>query len=145
MTSPAFYGNYSDRDQPTLNTVEDYIADARTLLQDKVPEFRYEDSSLLTAMNIALVEAVRIRADLFKYNLKTRGQVPAFQNVDDTHVPVEPQFRNAILNGICGHAMLREQEEYADSRSTSFLNMFNQGLVGKNLGPVVGGAGPGGR
>jgi len=145
MPTPAFYGNFSDDDQPTLGKVQDLISDARTLLQDIVGTgYRYTDASLLVALNISLAEASRMRADLFVWNLRMRGQVPAFQAVDDTKVGLPVQFRLAMLHGICGHAMERDQEDYADSRATTFLNMFNQGLVGRNLGPVVGGAGPGG-
>ena len=143
ITSPSYYGNYSDKDQPTYNSVANYLADVRTLLQDTIAPYRYDDPSLLVALNATMLEASRLRADLFVYNLKTQGQVQAFQNVDDTYVDIEPQYRLAILHGICGHAMEREQEEFADSRATAFLNMFNQGLIGKNLGPVIGGAGPG--
>src|SRR5260370_42687922 len=104
-TSPSYYGNYSDSELPTLNTVADYIADARTQLQDIVPGYRYDDRSMLTAMNIALLEARWLRADLFVYNLATNGQVQSFTAVDDTKVAIEASFRPAILNGIIGHAL----------------------------------------
>jgi hypothetical protein len=143
-TSPSYYGNYSNRDQPTLGTVAKYIADARTRLQDTVPPYRYDDPSLLEALNLALLEASRLRQDLFIYNIKVRGQVQAFQAVDDTYVDIEPQFRGTLVHGICGYACERDQEDYQDARSTMFKNMFTQGLIGRGLGPVVGGAGPGG-
>lgn len=144
-TSPSWYGNYSDRDQPTLNTVAGYISDVRTLLQDKIVPYRYDDPSLLVALNVTLLEARRLRSDLFVFNLTVRGQTQAFQAVDDTYVEMEPQFRLAILHGICGHALERDQEDYEDQRASAFLGMFNQGLVGHGLGPVSGGSPPTGK
>src|SRR6188472_1915777 len=141
-TSPSYHGNYSDRDQPTLNTVAGYISDARTLLQDVIPDYRYDDASMLVAMNVAMLEARRIKPELFVYNWEAGGQVQSFEEVDDTYVDIEPQFRLAILHGICGHALERDQEDVQDTRATAFLALFTQGLVGKALGAVVGGSPP---
>jgi hypothetical protein len=142
-TSESYFGNYSDRDQPTLNTVADYIADVRVLLQDTVQPYRYDDPSLLTAFNVTMLEARRIKADLFVYNIDVLGQTQAFTAVDDTYVAIEPQFRLAIEHGICGHALERDQEDVQDIRASSFLGMFTNGLIGRNIGPVMGGSGPG--
>lgn len=144
-TSPSWFGSYSDRDQPTLNSVADYVTDARTLLQDKIQPFRYDDLSLLTAINITLTEARRMRPDLFVFNNMVEGQVQAFTEVDDTYVEMEPQFRLAILHGLCGHALERDQEDYQDARASAFLGMFNAGLVSHGIGPVAGGSPPGGK
>lgn len=144
-TSPSYYGNYSDSELPTLNTVADYIADVRTQLQDIVPGYRYDDRSMLTAMNIALLEARWLRADLFVYNLATNGQVQSFTAIDDTKVAIEASFRPAILNGIIGHALKRDQEDYQDARASSYLSMFTAGLTGRSLVGVAGGSPPSGR
>ena len=144
-TSASYFGNFSDRDHPTLNTVADYIRDARTLLQDKIPPYRYDDPSMLVALNVAMLEARRLRADLFVFNLAVRGQTQAFREVDDTYVDIEPQFRLAILHGLCGHALERDQEDVQDQRATAFLMLFNAGLIGRALGAVAGGSAPGGR
>jgi hypothetical protein len=143
-TSPSYFGNYSDKDQPTLNTVADYIADARTLLQDKISPYRYDDPSLLVALNTTMLEARRLRADLFVYNLGVKGQTQAFTAVDDTHVAIEPQFRLAILHGLCAHALERDQEDVQDMRSTAMMSMFTAGLIGRGLGQIAGGSAPGG-
>jgi hypothetical protein len=141
-TSPSYFGNLSDRDQPTYNTVADYIADARTLLQDKIPPYRYDDPSLLTAINMALLETRRQRGDLFAYNRKVKGQVQAFTVVDDTYVVMEPSFRPGLLYRMCGHALARDQEDVQDIRATSFFNLANGVFVGRGLGVVTGGSGP---
>jgi len=142
-TSESYFGNFSDEDQPTLNTVADYIADVRVLLQDTIQPYRYDDPSLLTAFNLTLLEARRIKADLFVYNYRVLGQTQAFTAVDDTYVAIEPQFRLAIEHGICGHALERDQEDVQDIRATAFLQLFNSGLIGGALGMVAGGSGPG--
>ena len=144
-TSPSYHGDYGNRDQPTYNRVTDYINDARTLLQDRIPPYRYDDDSLLTAINAALLEARRIKPELFVYELESLGQVQSFTAVDDTYVEIEPQFRLAIVHGLCGHALERDQEDYQDQRATAFLALFTQGLVGKALGAVVGGSPPKGK
>ena len=144
-TTPSYHGNYSDQDQPTYNTVADYVADARTLLQDLVPDYRYDDPSMLTALNAAMLEARRIKPELFVYNWEVEGQVQAFKAVDETYVNIEPQFRLAIVHGLIGHALERDQEDYQDTRATAFLALFTQGLVGKALGAVVGGSPPKGK
>ena len=144
-TSPSYHGNYDNRDQPTYNRVTDYINDARTLLQDRIPPYRYDDESLLTALNAAMLETRRIKPELFVYELESLGQVQAFQAVDDTYVNIEPPFRLAIVHGLCGHALERDQEDYQDQRATAFLALFTQGLVGKALGAVVGGSPPKGK
>ena len=142
-TSPSYWGNFSDRDMPTLGTVADLIADARNLLEDRIPPYRYDDSSLVTALNVTLLEARRLRADLFVYNLPVKGQTQSFTTVDDTYVDMEPQFRLAILHGLCGHACERDSEDYMDARVTSFLAMFTAGLIGRALPGMAGGSGPG--
>jgi hypothetical protein len=144
MASSIYFGTYANQDQPTYATVADYVADARILLQDLIPDYRYDDPSLLTALNVTMLEARRIRPDFFVFNLQYKGQVPAFIAVDDTYVPIEPQFRLAIVHGIIGHALERDQEDVQDARATSFLMLFNSGLVGRSLGAVAGGSAPGG-
>jgi hypothetical protein len=141
-TSPSWFGDFSDEDQPTLNSVADYVADARTLLQDLVPPYRYDDPSLLIALNLTLLEACRLRSDLFVFNRRYKGQIQAFRAIDDTYVVIEPEFRLAILHGLCAHAMERDQEDYQDSRVSTFLAMFTSGLVGHGIGPIAGGSPP---
>jgi hypothetical protein len=142
-TSPSYFGSFSDRDQPTLNTVAKYISDARTLLQDVVPDYRYDDQSLLDALNAIMLETRRLRADFFVFDTSVLGQTQSFTAVDDTIVKIEPAFRLAILHGICAMALERDQEDVQDSRATSYFAMFSAGLVGRALPGVAGGSGPG--
>ena len=143
-TSPSYWGNWTDREQPTLNTVGNYLSEARILLQDTISPYRYDDNSLLASINISLMESRRLRPDLFVYN-DYDGQVQAFTVNDDTYVDMEPQFRLALLHGLCGHALERDQEDVQDSRASAFLGMFTEGMVGHGLGPVEGGSPPASR
>lgn len=143
-TSASYYGDFDSDDMPTLNTVSDYITDARTLLQDTLVPYRYDDPSLLVAINVTLLEARRLRADLFVFNHKYNGQPQAFTANDDTLVDMEPQFRLAVLHGMVGHALERDQEDYTDARVSAFLGFFYAGLRGRQLPPMAGGSGPGG-
>lgn len=118
----------------TLETVNDYIADARTLMQDTIAPFRYDDTSLLTGLNIALLEGFRLRPDLFLFNSPVGGRlVPTFTKNDGTVVPIEFQFRNAFLHGMAGHALERDQEDVQDERAVLFLSIMTNLLTGKTI------------
>jgi len=110
-----------------LATVADYIGDARTLLQDIVPPYRYEDASLVTALNLAVYETRRIREDLFAFYCDTPQFDPKDQEVT---VPLEERFRQALLYQTCAHALIRDQEDIQDTRASQFLTAANSILVG---------------
>lgn len=117
----------------TLDTVADYITDARVLLLDQVAPYRYDDTSLLESLNFALLEARRQRADLFVHNRRTHGRVPTFAVNDNSFVPIEDQFRIGILYGMCGYVISRDQEDVQDERSSLFLNYMANVLTGKSI------------
>lgn len=129
--------------QSTLEFVTDYISDARILLQDVVSPFRYDDPSLLVALNVTMLEGRRVRPDLFVYNLTAKGAVPSFLANDQTAVDMEPQFRLAFLFGLVAHALMRDQEDVQDQRGNTFMALFNSILVGVSPTPVVGTNPPG--
>ena len=128
----------ADRDtnqSQALDTVQDYITDARVLLQDTISPQRYDDPSLISALNVMLLEARRIRADLFITKYGTR--VPFFAAVDDTPVDIEPAFRLAFLYGMVGHALQRDQEDIEDQRASAFLGAFNSILNGQSASTMI--------
>lgn len=122
----------------TLETVEDYATDMRTLLLDTVSPYRYGDASLLVALNVTLLEMRRLRPDLFIY--RSGRRVPHYTALDDTPVPIEEPFRLALLYGACGHALVRDQEDVQDTRANSFMNLFATVLLGKRPANVNGGS-----
>lgn len=115
----------------TLDTVNDYISDGRVLLLDTIAPYRYDDPSLLVALNVALLEGRRLRPDLFIFTCG--DDVPTFTANDNTIVPMEKQFRLAFLHGMVGHALERDQEDVQDARSQAFLLYSSNLLIGKRL------------
>ena len=142
-TSASYYGEFSAADQPTLNTVTDYFTDAHVLLQDQVLPYRYDDASLLVALNTSLLEARRIRPDLFVYNHQYNGQAQAFTAVDDTFVDIEPQFRLGILYGMVAQAYMRDQEDYSADQATTYWALFTAVMIGRSMPAMAPPAGPG--
>lgn len=112
-----------------LTTIDDYIDDARVLLQDEVAPYRYDDDSLVVAMNVTLLEGRRLRPDLFLYQ-RRNTTVQSFQGKDGTALDMEEQFRLAFLYGMCAHALVRDQEDIQDTRAASFFKFFNGILLG---------------
>ncbi len=126
----------------SFDTVGGYLKDVRTLLQDKVEPYRYRTHGLVRALNITLMEARRIRPDLFVGYLDA---VPQFHwtdaednPVDDDpsnptwteFVPMELQFRQAFVYGIVAHALARDQEDIQDERSTGMMKSFVNMMTG---------------
>jgi hypothetical protein len=125
-----------------FDTVGSYIKDVRTLLQDRIEPYRYSTHSLVRALNLALIEARRLRPDLFVGYLDA---VPQFfwDGAEDSpaeddesnptweeFVPMELQFRGAFVYGITSHALARDQEDIEDERSTGFMKSFINTLTG---------------
>jgi len=143
-TSASYYGDFDADDQPELNTVSDYVSNARVLLQDTATAHqRYDDPSLLSAINLSLLQARRVRPDLFVFNHRYSGQAQAFTAVDDTYVDIEPQFRLGILYGMVAHAYSRDQEDYSADQATTFWAMFDAVMTGRNMPRMSPPAGPG--
>ncbi|SRR5258708_3461052 len=127
-----------------LETITDYINDARVLLQDQVQPYRYDDPSLLTAFNVSLLEGRRLRADLFVFwpNNSLAGGVPFFSTNSAQAVPMEAPFRLAFLHGLVGHALERDQEDIEDTRAGAFLKIFNDILLGVRPASIATGQAP---
>lgn len=121
----------------TLEIIDDYITDGRDLLQDTISPYRYSDSSLITAMNVTLLEGRRLRPDLFVYNRRSDGRVQHLQKVDGTKVEIEEQFRLAFLHGMVAHALERDQEDIQDERAATFMAIFNGILLGRGAMPAA--------
>lgn len=109
-----------------LDTVADYVAGARILLQDKVVPYRYADADLVFALNLAMLEARKLRPDLF---VGRTSAIPSFSANDTTAVVFEPMYRTAALYYVVGHAQLRDEEDTVDARAASFLGKFTSQLL----------------
>lgn len=112
-----------------LDTVQDYIDQARVLLQDTVDApYRYPTADLVENLNMGVLEARRLRPEIFKSYF--RSSLPDFStsNMSAT-VPIDPQVRVAFVYYICGMAQLRDEENTQDARSAMFLNKFVSQLL----------------
>lgn len=108
-----------------LDTVQAYVTAARRLLQDTVEPFRYADDVYLEGVNFGILEARRIRPDLFI----GVDAIPSFDTVDTTTVDFEPQFRLSLLYYSIAHVLMQDDEETEDQRSMLFLQKFNNTLL----------------
>lgn len=125
-----------------LDTVEDYVAAARRLLQDKRQPYRYTDDAIVDALNNALGEAKRLRADFF---VRMDGRVPHFTaDSEGAYVPIERQFRLGFVHGIVWQVYEQDQEDVNDERAATYMASFQAVLTGIQTPPIHGGTpGPG--
>lgn len=111
-----------------LETVQDFIDRTRAILLDEIEPYRYPDQDLVEALNMAIFEIRRLRPDLVR--LFFRSPVPQFSTANKTAVvPVDVQYRPAVLYYICGHTQLRDDEISQDSRAAAFLNKFTAQML----------------
>jgi hypothetical protein len=103
-----------------LDTVSDYVALARVLLQDAVNSpYRYSDTDLVLSLTNAFPAAKLARPDLF---IVTTLQT--FTANDTTPVVFDPMYRMALVYYMVGFAQLRDDEEVQDQRAAAFMSMF---------------------
>lgn len=108
-----------------LDTVADYVRETRTLLQDIIDPYRYTDLELLSTLNMALLQARKLRPDLF-LGVAT---VPSFSVVDTTAVVMDQQYRVPFVYFMTGHAQLRDEEDTMDSRAAGLISKFTAQLT----------------
>lgn len=110
-----------------LGTVPDMIRQARVLVQDRddTAGYRYEDDDFVDAINRGLLEIRRTRPDLMReyYSSGT----PTVDLTDA--IPIDEQYRVALLYYICGQVQLRDDENTQDARASQFLNKFTAQLL----------------
>lgn len=111
-----------------LDTVADFINDARVLLQDEVAPYRYSDAQIVTSLNYAFMETRRIRPDVVKSFFNS--SLPTYSaSSPTTSVALDPQYRLAFLYFICGMVQLRDDEATQDQRASGFMNKFTSSLL----------------
>ena len=109
-----------------LSTVQNYIDEARSMLSDTDEPYRYSDAVLIRALNLAFMEARRLRGDLFLYTL---DDVPQFSAPGET-VTLDQQYQTTIIFFICGFTELGDVEDTEDSRASGLIDLFRQALTG---------------
>jgi hypothetical protein len=120
-----------------LQTVEGYVRTVRTLLLDNTRPYRYHDNAIVEALNLALLEARKLRADLFLG--RHHMEVPEYEAPSGEIVPIEPQFRLGFVYGIAWQVLDQDEEDVQDARANTFMARFVQMLTGKYPPPIQGG------
>ena len=115
---------------PALDTVGQYIIEARRLLQDTRVPYRYSDADLIDTLNIGLLEARRLRADLFLplFDIPwvdPSGGAPALA----VQITFDPMYRQSLIYYMVGRAQLRDDESTTDQRAAAMLTKFTQQLL----------------
>lgn len=124
----------------SLNSVQGYVQDIRTLLLDRTKPYRYSDISVVAALNFALQEGSRVRPDLFLRRGRIRLQ--QFEDVSGEQVDIEQPFRLAFVYGTAAHVLLRDEEDVQDDRANTFLTKFHDVLTGVRPAAIAGGTPP---
>lgn len=113
-----------------MATFKQIIDDARVLLNDEVlfedTTPRYTEAQLLRFAQQALVDARRIRPDLFLANLT--GAFPTY--TADQTVPIPDEYFVPLVDYVVSRAELREDEFAMDGRASGLFQKFKAGLLG---------------
>jgi hypothetical protein len=112
-----------------LETVQDYVDEARTILQDSASPQRYTDVEMVRELNLAILEARRLRHDLF-FGYSKKNPYPQFSaDHMDALVPFEEMYRQAITYYLVGKCTLRDEEDTDDKRGAGFVQKFTGQLI----------------
>lgn len=112
-----------------LDTVGQYLEESRRLLQDEVTPYRYPDDDLVDALNIGLLEARRLRADLFLPLFDIPWFDPSGTINMAATVSMDPMYRQSLVYYIVGRAQLRDDEPTVDNRASALLTKFTQQML----------------
>ena len=114
---------------PALETVGQYLEETRRLLQDEIIPYRYPDDDLVDAMNIGLLEARRLRADLFLPLFDLPYFTPSGTIDIAAPVSLDPMYRSALVYYIAGRMQLRDDESTTDQRASALITKFTAQLL----------------
>lgn len=114
----------------TLGTI---VAEARTLLQDKVEvdgTYRYSDAEMFENINGALLEVRAKRPDLW-LGIGLRVSIPTYSASTDMGVafPLDESVYTAVLYYVVGRTELREDTFATDGRAVVLMNKFVSQLM----------------
>jgi len=115
-----------------LGTVGQYLEESRRLLQDEFTPYRYADDDLVDALNIGLLEARRLRADLFLplFDIPWFDPSPGALAATKTKpVTMDAMYRQSLVYYIVGRAQLRDDESTTDARAASLMTKFTAQLL----------------
>lgn len=117
---------------PALETVGQYLKETRHLLQDEIVPYRYPDEDIVDALNIGLMEAKRLRADLFLplFEIPWLDPTKTSPGTDlDKKITLDPMYRSALVYYAVGRMQLRDDESTTDQRAASLITKFTAQLL----------------
>lgn len=115
---------------PALDTIGQYLEEARRLLQDEVVPYRYPDDDIVDALNIGLMEARRVRADLFLPLFDIPWVNPGGGTIDTaTKITFDPMYRSSLVYYVVGRMQLRDDEPTVDQRAAGLIQKFTAQLL----------------
>ncbi len=113
-----------------MATFQQIINSARVVLNDVILDVntvtRYSDPELLEFARAALVDARKMRLDLFLSNMT--GAFPAFAATDT--VPIPEDYIVPLVDYVIHRAELRDDEFAVDGRAATLYQKFKNGMVG---------------
>lgn len=110
-------------------TIKDVLRRARHILQDVEEPRRYSDALLLQHFDSAVLEARRVRPDLFTARLTA---TPDYSDVDleTAAFPLPDQFLPPFVAYVAGMADMAEEEYVSEGRAQALLGRFAAQLGG---------------
>jgi hypothetical protein len=108
-------------------TIDDAVAEARRILNDTnaTVGYRYDDATLVSALNMGLLEARRLRPDLFRAYYG--AGLPRFAETDlatSTALPVNEMYMPPLAGFMAGWVELTDDEFTIDNRAGTLLQRF---------------------
>lgn len=103
----------------TFDTVQKIVDRARFLLSDETAPLRYSDDDYVQALNMGLLEAYRLRKDLF-LTVETPTEYSASAMTGAITFPLE--YRMSLVFFTAGYVQLADEEDTQDARATVFIN-----------------------
>lgn len=117
-----------------VRKVSDLLDRVRQVLQDQDQDnYRYPTVDLVGYLNDAVLEARRLRPDLFLGSyLKALPQAPTDASTDWSTVafPLPDQYFVAAYNYVAGRAEFRDDEFAVDNRAMTLMGQFTTMLMG---------------
>lgn len=110
----------------TFDTVQKIVDQARFFLNDETAPYRYSDADFVAALNMAQLEAYRLRKDLF-LTVETPTEYSSAAMSAAITFPLE--YRMALVYFTTGYVQLADEEETQDARATVFINKGTSQLL----------------
>ena len=110
-----------------MRTLGTLVAEARTMLQDKIPTsgsaYRYTNDEMFEAINGMMAEIRTKRPDLF-LPVGLRKPLPYYSAATDMELPfpLDTSCYSAFVYYLVGRAELREDTWSEDGRAVSMIN-----------------------